>query len=273
MPTRLSATLATLIALAASGCGEDSGGSTDGKALDATTPSKADETARKRGHTEKPENRRNPKAREKRPEKAEQPSEPESLEEAVRRLPKPKRLRALRQRLRPILENAGIAGATVALSSDRKTLTLTVPASQACDATTTDEGRLAEGVREVLPFVRDVRILVAGGTPLEDYAASHCERPALPPGRGRVVLEQSGFGSTTSKAFRIRSERWAVEYAQQSDFFSIFVAKGASGQRYERGTVISQSPGSGRKTYKGPGTFRLEINGSGDWTVRVRELP
>jgi hypothetical protein len=33
---------------------------------------------------------------------------------------------------------------------------------------------------------------------------------------------------------------------------------------------MSQAPGRGRQSRKGPGTFRLDISGSGDWTVRVR---
>lgn len=193
-----------------------------------------------------------------------------TLETAVARLSPAKRLRFFRRALAPLLKNVGITGSVITLSADRRTLTITVPVHRACRATTTDQRRITRSVREVLPFIERVVTVVQGGQSLASYVASNCDRAQLPTGQGQVVFEKSGYGSFRSKPLRIRSKRWTIEYAHQGSFFSVFVARGASGDRYEPETVISQRPGSGRKRYKGPGTFRLNINGSGDWTVRVR---
>jgi len=194
-----------------------------------------------------------------------------SIEEAVKHLSPPQRIRVIRAALAPILKNVGIAGATVTLSDDRRTLTISVPQSRACRATTSDEGRTVNSVREVLPFVHVVLLLVNGGERLSTYVASRCDRASLPRGRGGVIFEKSGFGIEETKPIQVRSSRWTLEYAQHSAYFSVFVVKGKRGNSYESEAVVSQKPGSGSKTYRGPGVFRLKVSGQGDWTVRVRE--
>ena len=197
---------------------------------------------------------------------------PESAEEAVAQLSPSARIRALRKLLRPVLKTYGLSvrRATITLSDDRRTVTISVPASQACRASTTDPERFTGVVRDAFPFVNVVRVVVDGDQELADYAASNCNRKTLPPsGGGRVVFERSGYGNFDTKPVRIRSKRWVIEYAHQGDFFSVFVSKGGE---YDPKVISDRRPSSARKSYKGPGTFKLNINGSGDWTVRVREL-
>lgn len=161
----------------------------------------------------------------------------------------------------------GLKGARATLSADRRTLTVVVPEASVCEADSTDEAFLARAVKDVLPFVRTIIARVTGGEGLSAYAAAHCSAPTPPSGSGEVVFEKTGQGQLETGPIRIRSKRWAIEWAHKGGTFVVFVMKG--GEMDPR--AIGSQRDSGRKRYKGPGTFKLNITGDGEWTVRVRD--
>jgi hypothetical protein len=191
------------------------------------------------------------------------------LVEKVQDFSPAKRARLIAAVLKPALAVLGLEGSTGTLSADLRTLTVVVPRSRACKASTTDTSPLEEGVRRTLIYVKRVVVIVEGGQSLPDYVAANCKRATVPTTRGRVVWEKSGFGVTDSPTLRIRSKRWVVSYASSGDYFSVFVRKG---KKYLSNPITATEAESGRQTYKGPGRFKLDINGSGDWTVKVTEL-
>lgn len=192
---------------------------------------------------------------------------PKTFKEALQRVSAARRQRLLTRALAPVIKVAGIRGAQFAMSADFRALTVDVPPSQACRANTKDAGVIQKGVKQILRFVESVTVVV-GGAPYTSWISSNCARDELEGGHG-VVFRRSGFGVAETRPFRVATNRFVIEYSHQGDFFSVFVRRG---KKHLPNPINSDSPGSGRQAYPGPGTFRLEIAGSGDWTVRVRAV-
>ena len=189
------------------------------------------------------------------------------LDKAFSKASPRKRTQAVNKAMRVIFEGLRLTGAKASLSADRRTLTITVPASSVCTATRTDDATLTRGVKDILPFVRTVIAIVSpGGERLSAYAA-RCKPPVPPAGTGRVIYEKSGIGHFESPKFRVRSRRFAVEWAHEGGTIVVFVKKG----KKTSPKAVGSHKSGGRQSYKGPGKFSLDITGDGEWTVRIRE--
>lgn len=168
-----------------------------------------------------------------------------------------------------LLKVLGFDGARVEIGSDGRNVGVVFSAKQACTASPKDETRISERVRESLFFVRSVTVTVEGsGRTLARYIASSCKRKAIPKGKGKVVFERSGHGFEKSKSFRIRGKTWTIEFENNGKVLQVFLYK--DGQ-LSSAPIQSNRREVGKKTLRGPGTFRFDISGSGDWTIRARD--
>lgn len=81
---------------------------------------------------------------------------------------------------------------------------------------------------------------------------------------GSTILEVSGQRDAATDDFRVR-EGWSIHWENSGHRFAFAI----SGDR-DFGTVVDQSePGSGVTSPVGGGTFRLEIEAEGPWSIRV----
>ena len=193
---------------------------------------------------------------------------PRTRADALRRIPPRLRAKVVKHYVRVVLSAFDLKASRIRVSYGGIAVDLTLPGPEACKTRPDELRRILKALRQAVPYPRTVDISVAGNDqPLAAYRAS-CEQRAAPRGRGRVVFSKSGSHVYQTRPFRIRSKRWTIEYVSEGSFFQVFVFRGKRGQP---GPITETRPGSGKRTYKGAGRFRLYISGSRDWTVRVRD--
>jgi hypothetical protein len=182
-------------------------------------------------------------------------------------VPASKRASVATRTARLVLSIFGLRASSLSASSDGTTVRADVAPGGAC-AIKSGTGQTATArLQKALPYVQSFQITVAG-QPLGQYLQRNCGQSPLPGGKGRVVLTQTGSGTSTTHSFTVRSSRWTVEYVNSGTFFQVFPLKGSFPRP---GAFALRQRGSGRHVLTGKGTFRLKIGAIGDWTVRVRD--
>jgi hypothetical protein len=168
-----------------------------------------------------------------------------------------------------VLAQLALPFSAIVIDADGSAVTVAVPRAAACTATRADVPRIKLVVGRLIPFVKTVNVVVAGTrSSLAGYVASNCRPREIPSGGGRLVFDRSGAGSLTTAPITIRSRRWTVGYSSQAISLRVSVkdaAGRARGSLSARGRVVS------RRTFTGPGTFRLRIESPAIWTVQVRD--
>ena len=82
--------------------------------------------------------------------------------------------------------------------------------------------------------------------------------------RGATVAEFSGDGDGATAGFRVR-EGWRIEWSTTGTSFAMTI-----GGDLNMGTVIRvQGPEDGVTAPPSQGTFHLEIDAEGPWTIRI----
>lgn len=185
-------------------------------------------------------------------------------------LPPDKRAGLVTRAARHLLSSYGFRNASVSSSRGGTAVRAVLTPRESCNGTASTEDHFRDHLRKMLPFVRSTSISVGStGQSLSRYVAGNCRSLEPPAGRGTVVLTRDGSGPSKTPSFTVRSRRWAVEYVNNSPgFFQVLVLKGSQ----PTGDVVSVlKRGAGRKVMSGSGRFRLQIVGTGEWTVRVRD--
>lgn len=186
---------------------------------------------------------------------------------ALARLDSRGRERLAEAGVRRVLLGLDFRGARVRASARGTVAEVVLLASQGCRAHRDEGHRILAAARDMVPYLRTVTVTV-GDDAIATYQARECKPIELPPGAGQEVLTQNGSGADQTKEFTIRSDRWTVEWVNRGTFFQVWALKG---DEAEEGPIVANTPGSGSRSFRGPGTFRLAVSGSGDWTVQVRE--
>lgn len=260
--TRLAAlAIGLILALGGCGGGDDDGDSgapaTGGDPL-AREADQREGTKTKKDSTEEKSRKDEDDDRSKRP--------PRSTEETLGRLKPELRNRIIRDFAKIVLKAFDLQGSRVTVSASGRVVSVVLARKDACKARPDEAKRILAALRQSVEWPRTVKVSVAGSPqPLGAYVAANCAKRTLPGGRGRVVLVKSGSNLFQTKPFKITSKTWSVEYVNSGSYFQIF----ALGSRPQ--TFSTKKARSGTKRFKGPGTFRLHISGSRDWTVRVRD--
>jgi hypothetical protein len=259
---------ATLLAVAvASGCGgDDENKSTATIKSVPTTQQKAptDKDARS-SRTKKPTVRKQPAAE---PSFENQTPLQRALREAGRKAPPSKRVGIVRTVTRMVLSRFGFSP-TVTVASSGTAVRAALSRQEACTATSRTEGRLVSALRDGLPWLDSARIVVdRTGQPLSQYVRAHCRPVTLPKGNGPVRLLKSGTYLAKTGSFTIHSDRWTVEYINGGSYLQVVVLK--SGVPSSAGVQVTKR-GPGRRVFRGAGKVALQIAGSGEWIVRVRD--
>ena len=91
-----------------------------------------------------------------------------------------------------------------------------------------------------------------------------------PPRGERVLQTFSGSGQSTTRPFRVDA-RWEIRWQASGDIFQIYVFE-------ENGTINGvaanqQGAGSGQAFQPKGGSYYLQMNAIGAWTVTVVQLP
>ena len=272
---RLALVLVLLVALA--GCG----GSSDEDSNSPAPPAASQEAASKAA----PKAERDPASaqssgRDKKSAKQEAADEersesgdkkPESAEEGLEAAPEEAVTNLIRQAVRATLALYDLELASLEVAGKGRSVTVSITRDSACRAVARDEPIMANQIRKGAPAVKSVSFEVAGTGEALGYHVLQCKRPEVPSGPGKVVLEREGVGGPiTTREFRIRGKRWAIEYENGSTHLVGLVLTHAN---EANDPISSKQREVGRKVYNsGPGTYRLQIQGGGFWSVRVKDI-
>jgi hypothetical protein len=257
-----------------SGCG----GGDEGKPVATiqsvpTTQHKApSETGSRAGQTEKRKPRKSRDATASLPGNisplTENPSFQRALRKAARNAPASKRVKLVKILTRALLMRFGFTPA-VTVGANGNTVRAALSAREACTATTGTEGRLVSSIREALPWLQSATIVVGQtGQRLSHYVRARCRPVVLPGGPGPVRVTKSGTHFGTTASFTVRSDRWTVEYINGGQYLQVIVLK--SGAPSDAGVQVTRR-GPGRQVLSGSGRVSLQVFGSGEWVVRVRD--
>lgn len=202
----------------------------------------------------------------------------EASEKRARRRSAARRVKRAATAAATVVKLVDLEGAKVRIDPGGHRVTVVVPRGRACGVKRSQEARIGSALRKLAPFVRAVRVTVAGAGSLDRYRRVDC-KPKQPKGKGKskkeeerkkgkLVYGRTGSGFLETTPFRIGSRRWTIEYATKGRFFRILVYKGDT----LLGDPIGKpESGKGERTLRGPGSFRLRISASGSWSVHVRE--
>lgn len=275
------ATLLTLLALLAAGCGgsDDDRAAPAGQRADAqeaSVPSGGDAKARDGAGRRSTRDAKGRKGGEKSGSREEGAKKPRRLSfaEALEDAPSEDVATIIRAAVLATLPMFGLELADLQIGDRGRTVNVVVTRASACNAIAKDEPAMRARIRKSAPVIRSLRFEVAGTGEELGYYVLRCKRPQMPDGPGQVVYEHTGVGGPfKSKRFAIEGKRWAIEYENVGNSLAVIViaAGGNSkGDYYE--PIGSQKRGVGRKVYKGSGSFELRIHGGGLWTVRVKDI-
>lgn len=86
----------------------------------------------------------------------------------------------------------------------------------------------------------------------------------------QVVFQQSANGVRNTRPFTVH-DRWELRWDNKGPLLSITIRQ-ADGKLAGGGAMATQ-PGTGASFEPQGGTYYLAVNGQGDWTVTVVQLP
>jgi hypothetical protein len=283
---RFAILLALLVALAAAGCGGSGDDSdtpasavaqaTESEPSDDSGGSSSDEDAKKE-KTDADDKQSDDEATN----EAEDDDAPkteadvrEETKESFATLPAKDRSAALESVLRASLLRFGLTLADVETRDRGRKATAILARKGVCNFVAGQEANLVLTIKENAPWLKTVRFEVAGTGEELGYYVLGCEKPEIPSGAGRVVLDHSGVnGPYKSKVFTIKSKRWALEWVNEAASLAVLVeAVGGESEGEYFKPVGSQKAESGRYEYVGRGTFQITAYGAGGWRVRVKEI-
>ena len=281
---RLALVLALLVMLA--GCGGSSDENSDSPAPPAVSQGAATEVADKGGdsgsassgdaETKKKKKTNGDKGDDKpadkdEGEKSASDDQPESLDEAIDEASPEAINKLIRAAVVGTLEIYDLDLAQLKVAKGGRDVNVFVTQASACKAVARDEPVMAQRIQKAAPVVKSVSFEVAGTGKELGYYVLGCKRPAVPSGPGTVVLQREGVGGPImTKEFRIRGKRWAIEYENGSSFLAVLVLTEGENKNEPIG---SKKREVGRKVYNsGPGTYKLQIQGGGFWSVRVKDI-
>lgn len=104
---------------------------------------------------------------------------------------------------------------------------------------------------------------------VDKAAIEEAEKVVTQTSRETLVTSFTGSGAQTTRPFTV-SDRWEIQWDASGDLFQIYLY-GARGDIV--GVAANQlGPGSGRAFQPGAGSYYLQMNAMGNWTVRVVQL-
>ena len=204
-------------------------------------------------------------------EKSASDDKPESYEEALEQASPDTLEKAIRPAVLGTLALYDLDLARLAIARGGRSVSVFITRGSACRAVARDEPVMAQRIQKAAPVVKSVSFEVAGAGQELGYYVLRCKRPEVPSGPGTVVLEREGVGGPImTKEFRIRGQRWAIEYENGSNFLAVLVLTEGENKNEPIG---SRKREVGRQVYNsGPGTYKLQIQGGGFWSVRVKDI-
>ena len=161
-----------------------------------------------------------------------------------------------------------LAGADVTTADKAGTVEVTLSKDAACRARAGDPRRIEAALKSALAFVQQVRLRVRDTrAPLSSYQRKSCVAGAEL-GEG-LVFDANGKGTATTDAFTIDSRRWTIRFELGEGVVRLLVLRDGRLVRQ-----IGPPPdGSGERTLSDQGSFTIKIEGSGPWSLKVREQP
>lgn len=176
--------------------------------------------------------------------------------------------------VRSALEGYDLTVLDIQVLNDGRAVTAIVGRQNACNFVASQEMGVVAQIKRGVPGLKSVRFEVEGTGQELGYYVVGCKTPDMPSGRGQVVFEHAGVnGPYTSKRFRIKGKRWALEWVNETSSLTVLVVPvgGESKGEYFK-PVSSQKRESDRYDYKGRGIFKLKLHGAGGWRVRVKDI-
>jgi hypothetical protein len=176
---------------------------------------------------------------------------------------------AVRDLTDAVLAETGLRAASFSVTGDGRIVSIDVPRRAACTLTSGEPAQIERRIDGASQIVDRVTLQIHGWKPAADsYLRRHCRKTAASPGAGKVVYSAERSGVFGTRSFRVRSDRWTIEYDNASTVLQVFV--------YKRGKLRSvpvnvKVRGGGKRVLDGAGRYTLRIASTGKWRVRVRD--
>lgn len=176
--------------------------------------------------------------------------------------------------VRSVLEAYDLTVLDVQVLNEGRAVTAIVGRQNACNFVASQETDVVAEIKRGVSGLKSVRFEVAGTGQELGYYVVACKTPEIPSGPGRVVFEHAGVnGPYTSRRFKVKGERWALEWVNETSSLTVLIVPvgGESKGEYFK-PVSSKKRETDRYNYKGRGTFSLKVHGAGGWRVRVKDI-
>jgi hypothetical protein len=89
-------------------------------------------------------------------------------------------------------------------------------------------------------------------------------------GDGQVIQQVSASGQRNLRPFTVK-DKWEIQWDSKGSLLGITIYK-TDGNLFDPGPM-QKGPGSGSSYQRKGGDYYLGINGAGEWTVTVVQLP
>jgi hypothetical protein len=174
---------------------------------------------------------------------------------------------AIRDLTDAVLLAAGLEFATFDVIDGGKAVTVNVPDKDACVLSGGDATRISDRIIDGGDVVNRVKVRLVSGAALGPYLRQHC-RVAKATRLGPVLLTKTDDGMLETAPFTATRGGWTIDWTSYSGVLQVYVLK--------NGHVVSfaanqSGRGSGQSKVTTPGTYRLQIAGTGGWKVQVRD--
>lgn len=117
----------------------------------------------------------------------------------------------------------------------------------------------------------DQRIAEIYGDAQQEQAPAPAPAPPPPPKEDVTIKSFSGKGASTMRPFTVQSN-WEIQWTADGDYFGIYLYD-ANGGEAAIGVPANQTgPGPGSSFQARAGTYYIQTNALGSWTIDVVQL-
>jgi hypothetical protein len=175
---------------------------------------------------------------------------------------------AVRDLTNAVLVSVGLEFATFDVINGGKAVTINVPNKDACALSAGDATHISDRIIDGSSIIEHVTLRLTSGVALPAYLKAYCRTTAAPAGLGPVLLSVADNGTMETAAFHAQRAGWTIDWTSYSGVLQIYI--------YRNHKLVSVAAnqsgrGAGQKKSLTAGTYTLQIAGTGDWKVKVRD--
>jgi hypothetical protein len=175
---------------------------------------------------------------------------------------------AVRDLSNAVLLSVGLEFATFDVINGGKAVAVDVPDKDACTLSPADATHVSDRIVDGSGVVEHVTLRLTSGGALLPYLKQHCHATATSAGLGPVLLSAADNGMMETAPFHARRAGWTIDWTSYSGLLQIYIYRD---HKLVSVAANQSGRGAGQKKSLTPGTYTLQIAGTGDWKVKVRD--